>query len=551
MMPIYFHLESHLWILYLFFINGFLLHHYFCGISKNYDELTSSLEATVLSAFFVSLLLNGCLMLVLGFSGQHFTTMKLLLPLVSIAMLLLLIFRLGWSKLIVQLSVEYNAGRLCLYLFLFVVLFYNGGLIEQIADSWWHMSLAKKISLESSVLLDYGHLSGIGDRYYPPLWHANLALAHSVSDISIPVFWNSFTAWGGVVKVMGFYLLALSLSGNSLIAMLSATLFVFLPGMGDSYMRISAWPSHIAYAAMFALFYIGFRILDNYTKQEQNSLLSIYAYLSQHISMVIGFVLLAVVILFVHQLELVWFYVGMLAYCVGLILYRFISKQKNAVEPASNDLLSLLGVSVLLVAIGISVYGLVSDWHRVGGNPDRLIVCLLLLCLFILFLFMHIGRQPWCSNKPRLFVLLCLCVSVVLIFFSIDLRQVLSLFRADLAYPSQLSHERPHILQGWWGGELKLPGWHLQLRSALLYSGVLSIPISLILLRLAPSRLTLFLSTNAVIVLLFCVSPYLYQWLTGVMNYHSPWRIATLLFHPIVWATAIVMAWNRLFKAAE
>ena len=133
---------------------------------------------------------------------------------------------------------------------------------------------------------------------------------------------------------------------------------------------------------------------------------------------------------------------------------------------------------------------------------------------------------------------------IVLLLFSVDLKHLLSLVKPELAYPLASSHELPLLATGFFGGELKLPGWHLQLRSALLYSGLLSIPLSVVLTILKPSRLTLFVCANAITAFLVCLSPYLYMWLTEMLNYHSPWRIATLIFHPIIIAFALHTLWK-------
>lgn len=554
MMPVYFHLASHLWIFYLFFVNGFLIHFLLRQRSNigngNYFNMTNSLEASLLATFFMSLSVNGCLLLLFDLLNQPFSLMKITLPIVTVG-LLLSIGKSGVSRIHKQFKFDFDCRRLTLYVFVFLILFYNGGLIEQVADSWWHMSLVNKIALANSFSPEIGHLTGDQTRYYPPLWHANLALATILSGEPISVLWNSFTAWGGVLKVMGFYLFAFALSTNRPTAFIAAVLFVLLPGMGDSYLRVSAWPSHIAYTAMFFTFFVSFWLLDKYKKHDSGVIASICRNLFELKATLFMLLMLITVTLFVHQLELLWLYIGLMMYAVGVMVSPLLSVRFSAIESHQNDLIILLTWVVLLIGICICVYAFIDDWNLIKANFDWLLVCLVMFSLFLALLLMFVCIQlnmnTWLSKVSGLIIV----VAGVLIVCSIDLKQLISLFLPGLAYPAPVSHEWPHLVDGYFGNELKLPTWTLQLRSALLYSGVLSIPLSLMLVIIKPSRLTLFVCINAIVAFLFCVSPYLYLWLAGVLSYHSPWRIILLVFHPIIIAHALYLLWNRIVRAKE
>ena len=554
MMPIYFHLASHLWIFYLFFFNGFLIHLLLKNSSSlrsgHYAEMTNTFEASLLAAFFISIVLNGCLLYVLDLTEQNFSLMMGVLPIVTIS-LILLGFKSNLAKIYHQTKDDYDWLRLLLYLFVFVVLFFNGGLIEQTADSWWHMSLANKIGLANSFILEIGHLTGEPTRYYPPLWHANLALAHVLSGESIPVFWNSFTAWGGALKVMSFYLFALTLSKSRSIAFLSAALFVLLPGMGVSYLRVSAWPSHVSYTAMFCLFCVAFFVLDRYKEiNKYGTQLTIYQNLIKLKSAVIAIIFLVVLILFVHQVELLWFFVGMTSYFTFLLLYQF-HKINGAIVERKTNLFEAVSATILIICICGCVFAFFDDWQKIKLNIDWLITSFTILCFFVLLSLIFFSQKINIIERKRPVIMFLNLIVMLLMLFSVDLKHLLSLVKPELAYPLATSHELPLMTAGFFGGELKLPGWHLQLRSALLYSGLLSIPLSIVLTILKPSRLTLFVCANAVIAFLFCLSPYLYMWLIEMLNYHSPWRIATLIFHPIIIAFALNTLWGYFVRPSK
>jgi len=540
-MPIFFNLESHLWIAYLFLFNGVLVHWCLHRVSDSYAELTEALEAQVLAAFFFSIALNGLLLLALDLMGIEFILMKIILPLLSASLLLLFVWKNSIVKVRQTIACDWNFGRLSLYAVIFIVLFYNGGLIEQTSDAWWHMSLANKIEIASSFFLETGHLNGIYARYYPPLWHANLALATTLSTEPLPVLWNSFTAWGAVLKVMGFYLMAYSLTKDKLVAVLSALLFVLLPGMGDSYLRVSAWPSHIAYTAWFFLFFVCFSTLDVLRPQVTGWLGGVRSLWLQK-ERVLFAILLMAVIMFSHQVELLFFVFAILFYFIGITVYRTLRRgSPNQIESATWAI-NALGVPLLIGALFACIWFIYQDWHQLSKNIDLTIAYL--LPPLLLFTFLVLQKPQWLSRRWGLGLLI---VGALILLLSIDTRHVYSLFDPERAYPQAVYHELPLTALGWFGSELKIPGWHLQLRFGLLYSGITSLLIAAFMAFYQPSRATIFLAATGIGAFLFCSSPYLHHWLREVLNYQSPWRIAVLIFNPMIIALALKQCWQMLW----
>ncbi len=551
------HIPAHLWILYSFLVNGFVVSRILCARSSLYAELLKPLEATILSSFFLSLIINGMALLVCSTVGWDFSLLRFFLPIFSVIALALLRHELGKRKEGLFLTCpDFSRGRLLLYSLVFILLLINGGLIERLADSWWHLSLANKIALFSSFDQDLvaKHLNGITGRYYPPLWHGNLAMLHKISNISLPVLWNSFTAWGAVFKVMGFYLLALGLSNNKGMALLSALLFVLLPGLGDAYLRVSAWPSHIAYTAWFCMFYISFVFFDHYRPfgvAVKNGSISglIRSWLGsarQNGALVISFIVLAIVVFFLHQAELLWFAAGMFFYACLLVFVRlFAVFQRDRVEPGMGFLrISVVGGVVCILFLTWQNYWPVvvnsSEWSDV-----HLLVALLLGISGALLYAVSEGSLVKCLYRKKIAILLFSLVTVC-ILFSIDVRQLLSLFSPELSYSQPAYHGAPIYCTGWLGGSLMLPDWSMQLRQGLLYSGVLAVVVSVGMVCVEPKRGTIFLAANSIGPFLFLVSPYLYHWLMGVLHYESSWRLALLIFHPIVLAYCLLYLWGKI-----
>ncbi|MEM7359268.1 MAG: hypothetical protein AAF431_09235 [Pseudomonadota bacterium] len=544
MMPVFFHTASHLWIFYLFFLNGLLIHYLLRSRSSKYANCTQPVEAQVCAAFFVSMSLNGILLLGVDILGGKISQLIFVLPVVTLVLLISLFTLKGAQRGI--FSVDFSAPRLVLYVLVFTVLFYNGGLIEHVTDAWWHMALANQIGYANSFDLDTGPLNGLNSNYYPPLWHGNLALANVLSGISLPVFWNSFTAWGAVVKVMGFYLLAYSLAGRKNVAFLSAVLFVLLPGIGDSYLRVAAWPSHISYTAWFCLFYVMFFAIDRFASDSLSSLRNwLELFVAQRVYLGV-FLLLSGVVYFVHRAELLWFFIGMVAYVIAVTVHANCADEQGEIEDWSNTLFRILARTILLACLSVGVWFITEQQEKALSSLDFAIVFLLPVIIFA-----GISCLAWLSpaadvGQRRWLAYLFIFILVTALVLTIDLRQLMSLFDPEQAYAIESSLERALHATGVFGERLQVPGWHHQLRFGLLYSGIVSIPLALFMAIVKPTRLSLFTAGTGTLAILVCCSPYLYQWLVDILNYHSVWRIALLIFHPIVIAAFAYQLWDSL-----
>lgn len=520
-------------------------------ISVLHDVL-SPFEAQIVFAFMFSIGFNAAILCVLFLVGLPIGD-SLWALLLFASVFVALLFRIGWHgfKSLV-LSTEFGLVRAVLYCFVFVVIFYNGGLIEQISDAWWHMSQANMISLVNSFNLPQGHLTGEPGRYYPPLWHANLALLKTLSGESLPVIWNSFTAWGAVLKVMAFYLLSLGLTRDRTISTFAAVLFLILPGMGVSYLRVSAWPSHIAYIATFFAMYLTFQLLraqSSGVQVDQESFSSALRPLLPQWPVLIILLLVAGLIFFTHQLELVWFALAFFfALGLAVLLESLFSMPNEAFKGLGSRLFRrlLLGIAALAV-ISLTLYRALVE-GALSANADQIFA--LSSGLLILFLVTYgLVASRYSSMSFGVVGFTLLIISLLVIFIGIDYTHLYSLFNPEYAHQSGSAFHDAHRIRGLFGFEVQLPTWHLQLRRALLFSGLLSVPLSWLLVFRFRDAATVFLAANATFALLFCLSPYFYEFLAQLMDYHSSWRIVFLIFHPIIWAITLCWAGRSLFSS--
>lgn len=540
-MPIFFNLESHFWVFTLFLLNGLFATWLFRDYSSGFAKITESFEAQALSAFFCSLAINSLVLSGLYVLGLSFSSAHIPLIIISLAMLVWVLCLLRRGSHLRLLSVEFDFSRAALYAVVFILLFYNGAFIEQVSDAWWHMSLANKIGLTSTFHPEPGHLIGLPTRYYPPLWHANLAMAHQVSGIAYPTLWNSLTAWVAVFKVMAVYLFAFGFTKQRSIAFLSALLFVLLPGVGTSYMRVSAWPSHIAYTAWFCLFYLTSNILDQLSDRPIGLARLIRNTVKKSTSILVCFIVLGLIIFFTHQAEVLWFAVACFAYCIAASLSRNLSTKTAYLADRDHALIKLVYRLILLCSIVYFAYSAISFTYPSWGFSDQVIskslpVVMLLILAAIEFLIVGVAFKR----------ILGLSL-VILILVSLNFTHFLSLFVPELSLPKGSLHKASTVALGYFGGELRLPTLQLQLRGGLLYSGVFGVFMSVLLVMIKPNRASLLLSGTSVVALVFCMSPYLYDWLQSILSYHSPWRVSIIIFHPVTWAIVLV----SLFKATR
>ncbi|MBM9602694.1 hypothetical protein [Desulfopila inferna] len=509
-------------------------------------------EANIVACFFLSLAINGLCLAILFQFDLRIDYVKFVIPLLTFSLVFLCILSGAWKNIKLKAILTlWGLVRIGTYGFVFLILCYNGGLIELIADSWYHLSLANKISEFSTFSVD-GHLNGVTEKNYPRLWHGNLALLHNLSGSSFPMLWNSVTAWIGVFKVMAFYLFTFGLSKSEKVAAISIVLFVLLPGMGDSYLRVSAWPSHISYTAWFVLFFLTFQLFDRLSNSYGTEKKEIFQgsfvckLVRQHKVHLITFVFVFCIVGLSHLAEIVWYTCGLLFYAIALIFCDTFMKGKIEFQEPAFQFLRIYMICIFLAILLITVMNyspLVLE-----GKTNMGVYLLIALVVSITAALLGSVYTPW--KKAELFGVkvpkILLFIFVVMVLMSVDVRQVISLFIPHIGYKKSVINEAPLILSGLLEGWGKLPSWHMQLRPGLLYVGVTAIALSIPLAFFKPGRSSCFLLGNSVIPFIILVSPYFYTWFSDMLQYHSAWRVSLLIFHPIILAYYISMSWDLI-----
>lgn len=540
----FFSVPSHLSIFYACFVNGALVCLLFSRCEKSIFKIA---ESRIVFSFLISLLINGLCLFILEGISYSFTYIKYALPLLSLILICNAIILLNASDLKNFISINWNEfWRISFYGIVFILLLFNGGLIEQISDAWWHMSLANKMSVNNSLNSNIPHLNGVSSRYYPPLWHGNLIVIQHLSNTTLPNIWNAFTPWGAALKTMAFFLFAVSLVKNYKTALLCAVLFVCLPGAGNSYMRVAAWPSHIAYTAMFTSFFLVFKIFDN--NQDNPSFSETITHLVLRSKVLLSLLITCCLVMYLsHKAELLWAALAFVFYGSSLSIYNFINQHNKTESEVNSRILYLFCLAFLglLIAYTFINYDVFKTRSLPLGKSYILFFVTTTLALIIIVLTNRIFTHN--STPTPLLKYAASITLVALLLTSIDFRQLTSLALPNFAHQTsgQFQEEAIRVLSN---GEqyLSLPNWKFGLRSGLLYSGLLGLILSLTLVFSQPTRATIFVTSTAFFSFLMLISPYWYQWLLDTLKYHSPWRVSILIFHPIIIAVTLRLLWLKI-----
>lgn len=421
---------------------------------------------------------------------------------------------------------------------MFVVMLRNGGLIDIIADSWWHMGLVKKMEYSGSVFLERHHLTG--DDYgasrmlYEPGWHVSLVYILAITKLPAPLIWHALASWVIAVTLCAYYLLAEKIANNASVAVVAAILLAFLLGGLNSYFRVSPWPGNVSYALWYFLLFLSLCLLENFsrTRTQFPGVVPELAFCRSMFGQQRGLGLLwgigVASIALLHVAELALYILSILFY--GLVLLSLDSGRR-----ASEALLSdraVLG-RLVLFAIGVSV---VVACLRAGGVYSVIVISMSVVMLVLAHgQAYRLGRRRWLVKAVAWVGIVTAAV------FLVDIDHVTALFVPRTDSFTYYAYYIPEWQRGYFGEYVRVPFWEHQLRAGLLFSGLAGIAASIYLFLRRPGRGTAFLFGNAVIPMALLVAPYLFSYLFYFIPDRGVYRISLLIFHPI--SIAYLLYW--------
>ena len=545
-------LSAHLAILYVLFIPGILL----VLVSMRYIDkariIVNGYDLLIVIAFLCSVALNGAIGLLLSFLSITFVNYVFIIGFIDLALVSALLYRrseLVNIKIIsgVELKVLYVIAAV-----FFIIMSYNGGLIDILADSWWHMAYANKIAETSHYILERHHLTGepLGRIIYAPIWHLQLAFIKIVSSQEIPYIWHSLAPWIVIVTLFSYYRLASVLVKSNWVALLSVVFFTILLGGINSYFRVSPWPGNVSYIFLYLLMYMTFLYIDRQPDQNLQT-----PNFDRIYNQILGFTrdkylvflifLSVIVIAGVHTAQLIWYLIAFFGYY--LFIGHAVKNSRIRQDQIQKDYSVLTPIiSLIIIAYLFMVFYLKGTLSikEIFDTPIKYISIPIMFTS--IWLFSKLLNQT--KQNSRLCYTLCAVFSVIALYFIIDWTHLGALFFRSIEV-HEVSPHLPRVYEGIIPGvSLSLPSWSHQLRWGLLYSGVLSIPVAIYLMLMRRDRGSYFLASGAIIGFLGIVSPYYFTALTQLIPYNSMYRIHLIIFSPIIFSLFYAHVWNFLKK---
>lgn len=538
---------THLAILYVLFLPGALLVLVSMRFIREAQSLINGYDLLIVFSLLFSIAVNGAIGFIFTkfyISYEHYI---FVIGLIDCLLIIALFYK---NTKECQIRIISNTESKVLYIFtgaFFIIMLYNGGLLDILADSWWHMSYANRIFESSSYILDRIHLTGEpkSSIAYAPLWHLQLAFIKHVSGEELPYIWHSLAPWIVMVTLFSYYRLASVLVKNRWSPLVSVILFTLVMGGINSYFRVSPWPGNVSYVFWYLLIFLTFRYIDIQPDQKNtdSAVDRLHSLVSGVVSnkYLVFIVLLSVfVIAGAHPAQLIWYLIGISGY------YLFIKHaDKNPFISQYEmhkdySVLTPFIVMLIIVFLFIEIY-LTGNLSIISIFNDPKNYVAIPIMFGSIWLISRLISQTAKNNK--FWYSLLAILTVVSLYFVIDWEHLRALFDPSMEAHGTLPH-MPRIIESIQGVSLRLPSWSHQIRWGLLYSGVLAIPVSIYLAVMRRDRGSYFLASGAIIGFLGVSSPYYYAALIQLISYNSMYRIHLMIFTPIIFSLFFTHVWT-------
>jgi hypothetical protein len=428
----------------------------------------------------------------------------------------------------------------------FIGMVFQGGLLDFLADGWWHLAYVSQIISDNSLFITkYPTVGGeTASVIYPPLWHLQLALISEASSISPAVLWHFVAPLNVVFLLLAFYQLLIELTRSKEIAFLGVVLHIFLISGLISYFRVSSWPGNVSYIALYFGLALVFRISTmqhvandraDSKKSSLNEKSYFYFLLVTSIFLMVGLHGVEVA-LFLLTLFSFWICTG-LFYPPGQMPLQIVAALKHV--RLFIGLMSLVGF-ILALTMFKSRYVLLFNSPPAYQPYLSLILpvgILIYIASYQWVMRFFVGPEKKQIIKVAYFILLGLMLAGIL-----DWQHAVELF---FPISDPIGRHVPRDFQGMWGNWLFLPFWEHQLRGGMLFSGVLGMLVGFLLVFIIKNRATLFIFSTTSLVFLVLFSPYFFTLTAFVIPLASVYRVSLLLFTPLVLAMGLSMLVNK------
>ena len=171
--------KVYFWAAFLFLVPGCLFLTLLRHIPGVREQRIVNGGYALVGSFLLSILFNGCVLTIFSLAAAGLlaaTKFLLVFDLVALGLIFQQARRVLHSN---RYTFNLSKREIALVTFLvaeFLVLAYQGGLLDMLADGWWHLAYANQMVIENSILISQHPVVGgpVSSVIYPPLWHMQL-----------------------------------------------------------------------------------------------------------------------------------------------------------------------------------------------------------------------------------------------------------------------------------------------------------------------------------------------------------------------------------------
>lgn len=535
-------IKVYLYGIFFLFVPGWLAKRIFrdCFLGAHDRPLRWSDE--LVSSFLLSMVLTGSISALFSITGVGLHQVKFFYLILG-ALGAWLVFhrrlKTDVSEKVDQSSSRAELPILVVVGIVFITMVFQGGLLDFLTDAWWHLAYIDQMVRDKSLFISQHPMSGgpAPSILYPPLWHLQVALISEAMEVSPPVVWHFIAALSVAMLLLAFSSLVLELTNSRTIALIAVILHIFLVGGLISYFRVASWPGNISYVALYFFLALTFRMANYLPQVEQLKTRSarIAAGFSE------TFFLLAVTSLAIvglHGVAAALLVLAVFAYLLSTLFFYPLKESPTLIHAERRVCSIILAVATFAgLLLAITVFR--DRYIFLLGSPPAYapFMSLIIPIGFLGYLGCYpLIRCAWGQKHKQLFKSVYFSLLALIVYFLVDFKHLVELF---VPAPEPIGRHVPRDFQDSLGNWLFLPFWEHQLRGGLLFSGIVSLVLGLILVFFEKNRATVFIFAMSSLVSLVLLSPYFFTLVAFLIPLPSVYRVSLLNFSPLVLAVAL------------
>ena len=501
------------------------------------DELVAS--------FLLSMLITGLISALFSITGVGLHQIKifyLILGFLGAGLVFHRRLKTDASKKVGQRSSRAELPILAVVGMVFIIMVFQGGLLDFLADAWWHLAYIDQIVQDDSLFISQHPISGgpAPSILYPPLWHLQVALISEALELSPPVVWHFIAALSVALLLLAFSSLVSELTGSRNIALIAVILHIFLVGGLVSYFRVASWPGNVSYIALYYFLALTFRMASSVAQMERIKTKSARMLAAASWETLGLLVVTSLVIVGLHGVGAALLILAVFAYLLSTLFF-YSGKESLALIHAERRVCTIILAVATFAGFLLAITVFRDRYIFLLGSPPAYapFMSLIIPCGFLVYLGCYpLIRCAWGQKHEPWVKAVYFSLLVLMVYFLVDFKHLVELFAPD---PEPIGRHVPRDFQDSLGNWVFLPFWEHQLRGGMLFSGIVSLGVGLVLVFFEKNRATIFIFAMSSLVFLVLLSPYFFTLGAFLIPLPSVYRVSLLLFSPLVLAVALSM----------